>query len=822
MKRTLSRRSLGAGALCAVACLSLTLADHSRWTNVAARSAFTGFTPGNLVVSRSVYQGNASTVTVGQMLPGAVATTFSAAGTQTSGTVSSASGLAPGNLVRITSSGTSTNVTLQTVSGKNITWTPQLSAAVKKNDTCLPLASANGTYPGVWGNEAQDASFGVTSLILLDEMTPAGVLTGNTLQVNGMVTSFPSKSELGLHLSLDGSTVSFMGYFTSINMLDVSNANTPGHVDPTNPVPLTFQRAVGQVSASGLVQVTAVNSYSGNNGRAAVATQGTLFTAGNAGNGSGTPPVPIVNNTGVQSTPSGGSADMTVIGVQQGTPGSACGFQFGFSVSQVGVDPCDATVTGSTDKSGKDDNFRGLTMFGNTLYVTKGSGSNGIDTVYQVGDVGSVPTLVANAATTPITILPGLPTGFARNATKQNIYPFGLWFADANTLYVADEGDGKTPADGADNPYAGLQKWVRSGGQWSLAYVLQSGLNLGMPYHVTGYDPAFDPSPAGLRNLTGRVNQDGTVSIWAITSTVSALTDQGADPNQLVTITDVLTNQDASVAASEMFSVVRTAQFGEVLRGVSFTPGTIAPAWTVSALPAPNAKGWNNTNVNVSLMASVFDGTAQVVQSIEYALTGAQMGGQNTAGTQAAFSVTKEGTTTISYLAHGPDGAVSSTRTLSLMIDKTPPTITFTGNAGTYTVDQTVDIKCTATDSLSGIASSTCPGASGAAYTFGLGAHELDATATDVAGNTGTGSTTFTVIVTFDSLANLTEQFVSQHGIANSLTSKLSAAASAASRGNDSAKAGALGAYINELSAQSGKALTAAQATLLQQLAGAL
>ena len=70
----------------------------------------------------------------------------------------------------------------------------------------------------------------------------------------------------------------------------------------------------------------------------------------------------------------------------------------------------------------------------------------------------------------------------------------------------------------------------------------------------------------------GRVNRDGTATIWAITSTVSGNGDQGADPNQLVMINDQLAA--TSLPAGERFTVVRTAGFGEVLRGVSFTPGT--------------------------------------------------------------------------------------------------------------------------------------------------------------------------------------------------------------------------------------------------------
>ncbi len=60
--------------------------------------------------------------------------------------------------------------------------------------------------------------------------------------------------------------------------------------------------------------------------------------------------------------------------------------------------------------------------------------------------------------------------------------------------------------------------------------------------------------------------------IWATTSTVSGNGDQGADPNKVVSITDDLAA--SALPASESFRTMRSAGFGEVLRGVSFTPGT--------------------------------------------------------------------------------------------------------------------------------------------------------------------------------------------------------------------------------------------------------
>ncbi len=159
-------------------------------------------------------------------------------------------------------------------------------------------------------------------------------------------------------------------------------------------------------------------------------------------------------------------------------------------------------------------------------------------------------------------------------------------------MYVADEGDGTlvTPpvngnvADAATQTTAGLQKWIQDPHThtWHLAYTLQQGLNIGVPYSVANgshgevYPPALNPAPGGLRNLTGRVHPDGTVDLWAITSTLSASGDPGADPNQVVFIRDHLGNSTAQQAMHEHFVVVRTAGYGEVLRGVSFTPGTLS------------------------------------------------------------------------------------------------------------------------------------------------------------------------------------------------------------------------------------------------------
>jgi len=226
---------------------------------------------------------------------------------------------------------------------------------------------------------------------------------------------------------------------------------------------------------------------------------------GNAGNGSKKGLPQIVENTGVQILQIFGGSDSTVVGQLQGTVGQPKGFQYGYSVTQYGNQPYAA------DTSGKDDNFRGITIFNDTLYVIKGSGGNGINTVFQVGTPGTLPSF-ATAATIPITILPGFSTTLANSTTGTVYYPFGIWFANPTTLYVADEGDG-TLANAATGA-GGLQKWILAGNTWQLAYTLTAGLNLGKTYTVpnypTGINPVtkqnWEPAPDGLRQIAGKVS----------------------------------------------------------------------------------------------------------------------------------------------------------------------------------------------------------------------------------------------------------------------------------------------------------------------------
>lgn len=161
----------------------------------------------------------------------------------------------------------------------------------------------------------------------------------------------------------------------------------------------------------------------------------------------------------------------------------------------------------------------------------------------------------------------------------------------------------------------------------------------------------------------------------------------------------------------------------------------------------------------------------------------------------------------------------TSSAAVAIKRDGTPPLVRYDAHPATYTVDQTVAIGCTTTDATSGIASTTCAPITGPAYSFALGTNTFSATARDWAGNGGSGSASFTVLASPESLAALVGRFVSGQRVVGSLTAKIGAIATAP---NARAREGMLGAFDNELAAQAGKSLTAAQAAILERLAAAL
>jgi hypothetical protein len=454
----------------------------------------------------------------------------------------------------------------------------KVGTALANTDTATTPAISDNNYVTVWNNDSVDGSFGVTSSIRLTDVDPRSGHEFRSVWVptNEVVTSFSSKSELGLHIGRDreGLHLVFVGYASpGVGALDVSNSDAVPGQDPTNPVNFAFgtdhafHRTIVSMDADGRFFYTPTVNYGGNNGRSALlGPNGLYYTVGNANNG----------NAAAFGSTNGTNPDVTeTTGLEVVQPINSWSASALIPAgNSAEVDPLLQFAlgkNGALDKPGKDNNYRGVTEFEGALYFTKGSGSNGIDTVYTVS---SLPTL-ANAASQKISVVPGFPADSARS-TGGDFTPFAVFFANATTMYVTDEGSGAS-VDVAQ--HAGLEKWSLVNGTWQLDYVLTKGLIGTVDGNLFGYDGQYpDVTTTGLRNLTGTVNDNGTVTLWATTSTSSASGDNGADPNKVVQIVDeVAATTLTGNVAQETFKTIAGPTYGTVYRGVAYVGGECEP-----------------------------------------------------------------------------------------------------------------------------------------------------------------------------------------------------------------------------------------------------
>lgn len=307
--------------------------------------------------------------------------------------------------------------------------------------------------------------------------------------------------------------------------------------------------------------------------------------------------------------------------------------------------------------------------------------------------------------------------------------------------------------------------------------------------------PVLTPTRSPAPNANGWNKANVTVS-FTCTDALSGIATKPAS----VIVSTIGANQAVTRTATDKAGNFATA-------AVTISIDKTKPTLTFGTpFPAPNAAGWNNTNVSVPFTAT--DDLSGVATTIPVA----------SPRVLSAQGADLKGDVTVTDKA----GNSASLTMPSVRIDTTKPTVTYAGNAGTYTVDQVVSITCTPADALSGIASHTCQGISGPAHAFALGSNSLSATATDTAGNLGTGTAKFTVKVTYVSLKVLTQRFVTDTAVADALCGKLDQASAAAAAGKGTAKKAAIDGYVAMVTAQGGKALTAEQAAVLVRLARAV
>lgn len=266
-----------------------------------------------------------------------------------------------------------------------------------------------------------------------------------------------------------------------------------------------------------------------------------------------------------------------------------------FYVSGQGASKTDPTqgvfyaTLGSTTATAIDNSTdtRAVEINNGTLYVSRdqnppGSGGQNFTNVSSLVGPHGLPTSSAGLVATHI-VPPASPLSLGGNNGSINLTaktanginnsrignfvylsPEEFFFASPDVLYVADSGQ---PKNGNPNKAAlgegGLQKWVLTGGVWTLDYDLYAGLSLVNNAAANPSDPTA-PGVTGLLGLTGEV-VGGQVELFATSYGLNELS-----PSYLYEITDTLA--DTSPAVGEMFTTLYSDPADISIRGVAFAP----------------------------------------------------------------------------------------------------------------------------------------------------------------------------------------------------------------------------------------------------------
>lgn len=276
--------------------------------------------------------------------------------------------------------------------------------------------------------------------VFLDEYTAAGAF----VQTVPMPTLLNGAQQpfvcSGTATSEGGLTQSVDGRY----LVAMGYGAAPGTASIAGTASASVPRVCARVALDETIDTTTAlaDAYSGNNARGACSWFGGEFwTAGNAttGNGPSARHVPVI--------------------------GSATSVQLSIATTNV----------------------RRVDIFAGQLYCTSAAGG-----LFGVGTVGVGTPTTGGQSVSP---LPGMPL-----ATGPS--PYDFFFADATTVYVADD---RTTSGG------GIQKWTATGGVWNLQYVFTPGVGV------------------GCRGLSGYV-ANGVATLFATTTTngIVKVVDTGA------------------------------------------------------------------------------------------------------------------------------------------------------------------------------------------------------------------------------------------------------------------------------------------------------
>jgi N-acetylneuraminic acid mutarotase len=134
----------------------------------------------------------------------------------------------------------------------------------------------------------------------------------------------------------------------------------------------------------------------------------------------------------------------------------------------------------------------------------------------------------------------------------------------------------------------------------------------------------------------------------------------------------------AAALGSSLYAMGGWPSAGDALASVDVLTvaavDAIAPQTVAARFPAPNAAGWNNGNVTLTLTATDNEGGSGV-KSITYKVTepGGGFSGATVNDSTAVVVASAEGTSIVTYFAIDNAGNVEAQKSLTVMIDKTPP-----------------------------------------------------------------------------------------------------------------------------------------------------
>lgn len=165
-----------------------------------------------------------------------------------------------------------------------------------------------------------------------------------------------------------------------------------------------------------------------------------------------------------------------------------------------------------------------------------------------------------------------------------------------------------------------------------------------------------------------------------------------------------------------------------------WTIDTAPPVITSARTPAPNANGWNNTDVTVTFTCTDA-GSGVGTPPISPQVVSAEGAGQS-----------------VSASCTDNAGNSASATVSGINIDKTPPSITIVAlvNGATFLLNQAAAASYTCNGGLSGIATCAGPVANGANMNMSSpGSKTFTVNATDGAGNTASLTNSYTVLYSF-------------------------------------------------------------------------